>query len=83
MVFDGVFIAIGHIPSPKIYQGKIELDKKGYIVVHESTRTNVAGIFVAGDVHDYKYKQAITAAGFGCMAGMDALNYLEKGEKQA
>ena len=61
MVFDGVFIAIGHIPSTKIYQGKIELDKKGYIVVHESTRTNVTGIFVAGDVHDYKYKQAITA----------------------
>lgn len=81
MVFDGVFVAIGHIPSTKIYQGKIELDKKGYIVVHESTRTSVAGIFVAGDVHDYIYKQAITAAGFGCMAGMDALKYLEEGQK--
>jgi len=81
MVFDGVFVAIGHIPSSKIFTGKVELDEKGYVVVHEGTKTNIPGIFVSGDIHDYRYKQAVTAAGFGCMAGMDAVRYLEEEQK--
>jgi thioredoxin reductase (NADPH) len=75
---DGVFVAIGHVPASDIFKGKIELDEKGYIAVEEKTKTNIEGVFVAGDVHDYHYKQAITAAGFGCMAGMDCLKYLDK-----
>lgn len=77
MEVDGVFVAIGHLPSTKLFQGKIDLDEKGYIKVKDHTKTNVPGIFVAGDVHDHHYKQAVTAAGFGCMAGLDALSYLD------
>jgi thioredoxin reductase (NADPH) len=77
MPFDGAFVAIGHIPSTKIFGERLELDEKGYVVVHNHTRTNIKGVFVAGDVHDYHYKQAVTAAGFGCMAAMDALKYLD------
>lgn len=73
---DGVFVAIGHTPSSEIFKGKIELDEKGYIKVHDSTKTNIPGVFVSGDVHDFTYKQAITAAGFGCQAALDSLNYL-------
>lgn len=72
---DGVFVAIGHTPITNIFKGKVELDEKGYIK-NTGTKTSVSGIFVSGDVHDHTYKQAITAAGFGCMAAMDALNYL-------
>lgn len=75
---DGLFIAIGHNPSTVIFNGKIELDEKGYVVAHERTKTSVEGVFVAGDVEDRHYKQAITAAGFGCMAGMDTLKYLSE-----
>lgn len=75
--FDGAFVAIGHTPSTSIFKGPIELDRKGYVVVHDHTKTNVNGVFVAGDVHDYHYRQAVTAAGYGCMAGMEALKYLE------
>lgn len=78
LVLDGVFIAIGHTPSSIIFQGKINLDDKGYVIAHDKTKTNVPGIFVAGDVEDFHYKQAITAAGFGCMAAMDCLNYLQE-----
>lgn len=74
---DGLFVAIGHTPSTSIFVGKIELDEKGYVKVFDHTKTSVEGIFVAGDVHDHQYKQAITAAGFGCMAAMDTLKYLE------
>jgi thioredoxin reductase (NADPH) len=73
---DGLFVAIGHKPMTEIFKGVIDLDEKGFIKVYENSKTNTPGIFVAGDVHDHKYKQAITAAGFGCMAGMDALEYL-------
>ena len=73
---DGVFVAIGHSPSSMIFKGKIDLDNRGYVVAHDRTKTSVPGIFVAGDVEDKNYKQAITAAGFGCMAGMDTLSYL-------
>lgn len=75
-ILDGLFIAIGHTPSTTVFNGKIDLDEKGYIVAHDRTRTSVEGVFVAGDVEDKHYKQAITAAGFGCMAAMDTLNFL-------
>jgi thioredoxin reductase (NADPH) len=73
---DGMFVAIGHTPSSEIFKGKIELDEKGYIKVHSGTKTNIPGVFVSGDVHDFTYKQAVTAAGFGCQAALDTLNYL-------
>jgi thioredoxin reductase (NADPH) len=78
LLVDGLFVAIGHTPSSLIFQGKISLDDKGYVIAHDRTKTSVPGIFVAGDVSDFHYKQAITAAGFGCMAGMDCLNYLQE-----
>lgn len=78
MPIEGLFVAIGHVPSTKIFAGPIELDKKGYIVVNNHTKTNIVGVYVAGDVHDYHYRQAVTAAGFGCMAAMDVLKYLEE-----
>lgn len=75
MDIDGVFVAIGHIPNTKVFKG-IELDEKGYARVREHTKTNIDGVFVAGDVHDYHYRQAITAAGFGCAAALEADHYL-------
>lgn len=74
---DGVFIAIGHTPNTNLFDGKIDLDDKGYIVLKERTYTNVPGVFAAGDVADPYYRQAITAAGMGCMAAIDAERYLE------
>ena len=75
--FDGLFVAIGHVPQSEVFKGLLELDEKGYVKVFDKTKTNVTGIFVAGDVHDFRYRQAVTAAGFGCMAALDALSYLE------
>jgi thioredoxin reductase (NADPH) len=75
---DGLFIAIGHKPETDIFKGIIDLDEKGYIKIVEGTKTSVNGVYVAGDVHDFTYKQAITAAGYGCMAAMDILRYLEE-----
>ena len=75
---DGLFIAIGHTQSTTVFSGKINLDEKGYVLVSDKTKTSVPGIFVAGDVEDHKYKQAITASGFGCMAAMDTLAYLQE-----
>ncbi len=77
MQIDGVFVAIGHIPESQIVEGKLKLDEKGFIIPKQNSYTHIDGVFVAGDVHDHRYKQAITAAGFGCMAGMDALSYLD------
>jgi thioredoxin reductase (NADPH) len=77
LVVDGLFVAIGHTPMSMIFQGKINIDDKGYIIPRDGTKTSVPGIFVGGDVSDFHYKQAITAAAFGCMAAMDTLNYLQ------
>ncbi len=76
---DGVFIAIGHKPNTEIFTSQLDLDEAGYIIAEDSTKTNVDGIFVAGDVQDRRYRQAITAAGLGCKAALDAIKYLEEG----
>lgn len=75
MKIDGVFVAIGHIPNSKVFAG-IETDEKGFIKVGDNMKTNIPNVFVAGDVHDHIYKQAITAAAFGCMAALEVEKYL-------
>jgi thioredoxin reductase (NADPH) len=74
---DALFIAIGHTPNTGIFKGQLDLDEMGYIMSPDGTETNIDGVFVAGDVNDIRYKQAITAAGAGCRAAMDAERYLE------
>ena len=80
---DGVFVAIGFRPNTKIFENQIALDDKGYSITQNGTETSVSGVFVAGDVHDHKYRQAVTAAGEGCKAALDALAYLEEQKEVA
>jgi thioredoxin reductase (NADPH) len=75
---DAVFIAIGHIPNTHVFQDQIELDERGFVVVHDQTKTSVRGVFAAGDVQDYRYRQAITAAGSGCQAALDVEKYFHE-----
>ena len=72
----GLFVAIGHEPNTKLFKNQIDLDDDGYIILKNKTHTNIEGVFAAGDVHDRSYRQAITAAGFGCMAAIDVDKYL-------
>ena len=76
MQTDGVFVAVGHIPNSRVFKN-IDIDEKGFIKVQDHTRTNVEGVFVAGDVHDRQYMQAVTAAGFGCAAALEAERWIE------
>ena len=72
----GLFVAIGHEPNTQLFKGQIDLDDEGYVVLKNKTHTNIEGVFAAGDVHDRNYRQAITAAAFGCMAAIDVDKYL-------
>ncbi len=74
----GLFVAIGHKPNTDFLKGQLDLDSKGYIIIQEGSKTTIPGVFAAGDVHDYKYQQAVTAAGAGCMAALEVEDFLQE-----
>jgi thioredoxin reductase (NADPH) len=74
----GIFIAIGHDPNTQVFKGQLAMDDQGYLILKNHTHTNIEGVFAAGDVHDHRYRQAVTAAGFGCMAALDVEKYLQE-----
>jgi len=82
MGVDGVFVAIGYEPNTKLFQGKLELEPNGYIKVKNETETSVPGVFAAGDVRDYRYRQAVTAAADGCKAVLDAEKFVREHAKE-